>query len=181
MIFSTLALVIMMGSITVYAMLQAPIGDKNIKALANGPEDAKANRAIASVSASGTPPVNVTTTVIDTRNATEAIELTMNCKSPEHLVFTDLVRQVRLTGEPCPDTANKNEVERTQIRNLSNGFAATVFAKTPLHYTTDYISLARGQNNIEITHLLKSGKQETHVYQIERAPASLPQKSPIHF
>jgi hypothetical protein len=57
-------------------------------------------------------------------------------------------RWVRLTGKACDKNAEADEVS---VRNLSNGFSATVFpTQVKKSLTTDYIPLQAGKNDILI-------------------------------
>ncbi|MGE0526968.1 MAG: hypothetical protein AB7G93_04085 [Bdellovibrionales bacterium] len=54
-------------------------------------------------------------------------------------------RWVRLTGKTC-DSGTR--AETVTVRNLSNGYVATVFAAAPGELTTDFIPLQVGRNEI---------------------------------
>lgn len=56
-------------------------------------------------------------------------------------------RWVRLTGRNCGTDVNADSVS---VRNLTNGYGATVFATQNKNLTTDFIPLQSGLNNIVI-------------------------------
>lgn len=56
-------------------------------------------------------------------------------------------RWVRLTGKDC----EHHPGQEVSVRNLSNGYTATVFSATPgENLTTDFIPLEKGKNEIQI-------------------------------
>lgn len=58
------------------------------------------------------------------------------------------LRWVRLTGKPCG--AETSVTDAVSVRNLTNGYAATVFSLQARALTTDFIPLRQGKNNILI-------------------------------
>lgn len=56
-------------------------------------------------------------------------------------------RWVRLTGRSC---LGGTRAEQIQVKNLSNGFEATIFPSGPQALTTDFIPLQEGKNEILI-------------------------------
>jgi hypothetical protein len=54
----------------------------------------------------------------------------------------------RLKGEAC--ASGDSALLKTQVQNKSNGYVATVFHRTPTSFTTDYINLSEGQNEIDV-------------------------------
>jgi hypothetical protein len=84
----------------------------------------------------------------------QAIDFTLPCEGGGR--FSKNVLQVRLSGSLC--TKKKEIIETSEIRNVTNGFSATVFPGAQQDtFTTDYITLANGENHIRIQHILKSG------------------------
>lgn len=73
-------------------------------------------------------------------------------------------RWVRLTGKAC---ASDVSVEGITVRNLTNGFAATVFATGP-GLTTDYIPLNDGTNDVVIAYARGVGAPLEHRLQLTR-------------
>ncbi len=68
-------------------------------------------------------------------------------KSDESEQATGL-RWIRITGRPCG--ATDSDVDTVSVRNLTNGYAATVFTLQSRGLTTDFIPLQAGKNNILI-------------------------------
>ncbi len=54
-------------------------------------------------------------------------------------------RWVRLTGRPCQSDPTADSIE---IRNLTNGYIGTVFSAQTDQFTTDFIPLQEGNNEI---------------------------------
>jgi hypothetical protein len=95
----------------------------------------------------------------------QAIDFTMPCEG--HGRFSKNVVQVRLTGSLCGKL--HGAIESSEIRNVTNGFSATVFpGANEDSFTTDYITLASGENHIRIQHFLKSGEKVERDFVIER-------------
>ena len=81
-------------------------------------------------------------------------------------------KQIRFTGEFCNSTKggpNTTGVPQTRIVNRTNGFSATAFFPPQGGYTTDYISLAPGENRIEVSHAWPSGARTTMEIAIVRS------------
>lgn len=106
---------------------------------------------------------------------TQAVDFNIPCEGSGR--FSHNVVQVRLTGTICkksrqPASATKNArqnaIESSEIRNITNGFSATVFYPKSDAFTTDYITLANGKNLIRIQHVLKSGAKVQRDFVIER-------------
>jgi hypothetical protein len=105
---------------------------------------------------------------------TQAIDFTLPCDGNGR--FSPNVVQVRLTGKLCEkagfkgDLTANGEIETSEIRNITNGFSATVFypGSKANAFTTDYITLASGDNHIRIQHILKSGAKVQRDFMIER-------------
>lgn len=93
----------------------------------------------------------------------QAVEYELPCQDNE-TSFDESVAQVRLSGAPCVS----GEIVASEIKNLSNGFSATVFIRKPASFTTDYISLARGENKVSISHTFSNGSTETRAFVIRR-------------
>jgi hypothetical protein len=55
-------------------------------------------------------------------------------------------RWVRFTGHPC----GKQNLDSVTVKNLANGYSATVFASGKKDLTTDFIPLQMGRNEILI-------------------------------
>jgi hypothetical protein len=95
----------------------------------------------------------------------QAIDFTLPCDGNGR--FSKNVVQVRLSGGLCLKT--REIIEVSEIRNVTNGFSATVFPGPKRDtFTTDYITLADGENHIRIQHILKSGGKVERDFVIER-------------
>lgn len=57
-------------------------------------------------------------------------------------------RWIRLTGRPCQ--AGVMDADRVTVRNLANGYQATIFSSRGQGLTTDFIPLQKGHNEILI-------------------------------
>ena len=75
--------------------------------------------------------------------------------------FETAKSRFRLRGENCADI--KTEITSTQIRNKSNGYVATVFHKAPNAFTTDFINLSAGENQINIVFETAAGTIEKNL------------------
>ncbi len=103
-------------------------------------------------------------TTIDDRGS-QAIDFTIPCEGNSR--FSKNVLQVRLSGSLC--LKKKEQIASSEIRNMTNGFGATVFPTGKQDtFTTDYITLANGENRIRIQHILKSGGKVERDFVIER-------------
>ncbi len=65
--------------------------------------------------------------------------------------------QVRFAGPTC-----KKESELIGVKNLTNGHLATVFETQPGHFTTDFIQIKKGKNDLVFSIRASNGKTETH-------------------
>jgi hypothetical protein len=103
---------------------------------------------------------------------TQAVDFNIPCEGNGR--FSRNVAQVRLTGKICGKSHSRlndeleNAIESSEIRNVTNGFSATVFYPKTNAFTTDYITLASGKNLIRIQHILKSGAKVRRDFVIER-------------
>lgn len=96
----------------------------------------------------------------------QAIDFSVPCETSNGR-FSNNVVQVRLTGSLCGKI--KGAIESSEIRNVTNGFSATVFpGEKADSFTTDYITLATGENHIRIQHFLKSGEKVERDFTIRR-------------
>lgn len=73
-------------------------------------------------------------------------------------------RWIRLTGHPCQ---NQN-LDSVTVRNLSNGYVATVFPAQKGELTTDFIPLQMGQNDILIRFENEPGSSLESQFSIKR-------------
>jgi hypothetical protein len=73
---------------------------------------------------------------------------------------------IRLTGTPC------EQVENLQITNKTNGFTASVIFKKDNLFTTDFIDLKEGENNLEVVSHMDNGSKVTKNLKVtRRSPA----------
>lgn len=69
-------------------------------------------------------------------------------------------RQLRLVGRLCPPKqAKKGKVLAPEIINQTNGFLATVFVPQSNLFTSDYIYLAQGKNQVLLTWESENGQK----------------------
>ena len=99
---------------------------------------------------------------------TQAVDFSLPCQGNGR--FAKSVVQVRLTGTTCDSKGKptQNEIASSEIRNTTNGFSATVFYPKSGSFTTDYMTLASGENHIRILHILKTGARFERDLVIER-------------
>lgn len=157
MILYTVVVVLLAGAGAVASLLQPPstLAAKKIAQT----EIRTSNRAPA-----GEGPATYIADAID-ENGTQAIDFNMPCEGNTR--FSRNVVQVRLSGKLCGKLAQQ-DIEQSEIRNMTNGFSATVFYPGPHAFTTDYITLVGGENQIHIQHILKSGTRYDRTLMIER-------------
>jgi len=82
--------------------------------------------------------------------------------------FETTSSRIRLKGANCQTGPGINTA---QIKNSSNGFVATVFHQTPSSFTTDYINLSEGTNEIQLNFQNEKGNSERKI-SVVRKPAS---------
>ena len=92
----------------------------------------------------------------------------INCEDQNQKVETNSMR-FRLRGRTC--TPNAIALS-TQIQNKSNGYIATVFHRDPQNFTTDYINLNVGENEIAVRFDTNSGAVNRKI-EITRSPSSV--------
>jgi hypothetical protein len=74
---------------------------------------------------------------------------------------------VRLMGSPCKNT------DGLEIVNKSNGFSASVIFIRGRNFTTDFIDLSEGENNLEITETQDNGTKISRNFTVfRRTPAT---------
>jgi hypothetical protein len=92
----------------------------------------------------------------------------INCRDTDQKLETSSMR-FRLKGQAC---TNESTALSTQIQNKSNGYIATVFHRDPQSFTTDYINLNEGQNEIAVKFATENGLIERKIM-ITRNPSSV--------
>ena len=103
---------------------------------------------------------------------TQALDFRLPCEGSESH-FASNVAQVRISGDLCTSSkatskTKKQELASSEITNASNGFAATLFYPKQNAFTTDYLTLKSGKNEIRIVHLMKSGARVDRTFTIQR-------------
>lgn len=80
--------------------------------------------------------------------ADSSVEIvTLDClKDGVHVTMVSLAKQIRLKGRLCG--GRNADLNKSSIVNRANGFAATLFNLENGNFTSDYISLEEGQNQI---------------------------------
>jgi formate dehydrogenase assembly factor FdhD len=73
---------------------------------------------------------------------------------------------LRLVGQPC------NNTKEIQIKNISNGFTASVIYTKKSNFTTDYIDLSEGENLIQVERIDDYGQSQKNELRIKRILAS---------
>jgi hypothetical protein len=194
MIFWTLSLVGLLSGVGAFSMLRPPPAEELAAHFQPAPVSARhsLSSAAARKKASGRMPASVseddrTLTFADQpplARAAQALkpdilaghvvtDITLPCPSAKaetsgHLAAGHLakeIKQVRLAGDTCNGS---DAIVSSEISNLANGFSATVFLPTTHSFMTDYISLAKGRNQIRILQTFKTGKKIERNYLIER-------------
>lgn len=105
-------------------------------------------------------------------NVVSTIDL--KCLEPRHLdTVTTANRHVRLTGKFC-NGLSEGDIE---ITNRTTGFVATVFPVGPSGFTSDYLRLEPGVNEIELfttAHRVRNRLALLTVYQNSQFAAAHP-------
>ena len=94
----------------------------------------------------------------------------LNCANEVQSKETNNLR-FRLKGSNCT-AENSGPTIATQVKNISNGYVATVFHRSPQEFTTDYINLNEGKNEIEVKFETDQGIIERHLM-VVRMPTSV--------
>ena len=124
--------------------------------------------------ASDRAPASVLPPVLDT--TVSMMDYQLGCQKSTKLIVSENVHQLRITSEFC-QLKKSEKVLSSSVENKSNGFVATVFALDAQHFSTDYISLAKGQNHLVLQHQGANGASMQREVVIERAPATSKKKS----
>lgn len=173
MLFWTSVLVVALGVVSVMILLQPP---PQSAALSMSPGYARVvrakirmqNAAIGSTvkapkAAESRNPASSPGLVVD--EGLRATDILIPCHGSTRTQLDDGVNQARLSGRIC---GPGREIASSEIKNITNGTSATVFFPTPKAYTTDYIALEPGDNQIKIVHSLKGGDNEELNYVLVR-------------
>ena len=101
--------------------------------------------------------------------STEETLVDLDCQSEAQALETASLR-FRLKGSPCSDD-KKDQPRSTQVKNNSNGYVATVFHRSAQEFTTDFINLNEGSNEIEVRFETDDGVLQKKLT-VVRTPAS---------
>jgi hypothetical protein len=81
--------------------------------------------------------------------------------------ITSQAKQIRLRGPVC----GGKEVSDIEVINRTNGFRATIFQTDKVRYSSDYIHLAQGDNQIHLSYMDAEGEARSAELTISRAKA----------
>jgi hypothetical protein len=96
---------------------------------------------------------------------TPTIDLELPCSGKTTSIDSS-VKQIRLTGHSCE---NHDLNSQTSIVNETNGYTATVFLTDPRSFTSDYISVAEGNNTLKIRLAHVDGSHSDIALKLERS------------
>ena len=178
MILWTFALVFTLGAISFLVLVQPPQSLAAAYASASKLK-AGATRVPASL---GTNLVGAFTTTtpetISANDKNQAMDLEINCAGNQLKEVSEKISQVRILGSACSKV--HDAFATSEILNEANGFTATVFFREAgngpdqsrnsklSQFSTDYITLAAGENKIRILHTFKKGTREIREYIVRR-------------
>lgn len=153
MIFWTTLLVLGLGGIGSLFMLEPPetiiLAQQRANSLSIGRRPASSSSPVAEI------------TSLDNQSRFKAVEFKLPCNSQtpsEQIEFKNGVSQLRLSSD-CLSYG-----ESTKIINTTNGFSATVFQLSATTFTTDYIPLTVGRNELIISQNDGSGSIRKNHY-----------------
>lgn len=95
----------------------------------------------------------------------KSLSVVLTCDD-EHSLEQVFGSHLRLLGTKCYQST------QVIVRNVSNGYTATIFDTAKDSFTTDFIELSSGENVIEIEHLNNQGILKKNKLKINRAVAS---------
>ncbi|MEQ1875228.1 MAG: hypothetical protein ABL958_01190 [Bdellovibrionia bacterium] len=99
--------------------------------------------------------------VLETLKSTSV--LTLECSKKRDIV--SWTQQIRLKGHLCREDGPG--IQSTKIENTRNGYVATVFHQDR-EYTTDFIQLSEGENQLIVRHTLSDGQVEEMNFTVTR-------------
>lgn len=138
--------VCLLGFVSIMSLINEPLPTEDYDFASIEPGQSSPQRQVASV-------LDSAHAVVTPEPVVEVVEI--DCAQENQTLETSSAR-IRVRGDSClkkssalaADTTNTEE--STQVRNISNGFVATIFRRAPASYTTDYINLSEGKNELEI-------------------------------
>jgi len=168
MIIWTFSIVTVLGAVSMHFLLEPPQSGRTSTSNEISSSLPFSIRALASI------PQDDTSESVDLNSSANIIEndeiLDLSCEpAKEPIQVAQRIRQIRLRGEDCQVASSSGEESKTKIDNLTNGFNASVFSTQPGLFTTDYISLDEGKNQIKISQTKKSGEVHTRDLVVIRA------------
>lgn len=109
-----------------------------------------------------------TTKVLNGQTVTTSDILLWNCKADFKAPFVT-ASHIRLKSGYC----EKNEPQSLLVSNKTNGYTASVFmAPKSKEFSTDFIELKEGANEIQVTWTGAEGKVLARSFMLQRIPAS---------
>ena len=78
-------------------------------------------------------------------------------------------RWLRLTTGTCDES---EQILESRLENKSNGYVATVFQHTPSRFTSDFIPLAAGNNQLTMELTFASGERLDFQWSVQRQPTA---------
>lgn len=158
----TMFLVVLIGAPAVYSVVKEPqlLLERNLAMESAQSEDRKP----ASVVSLLIP--DSEEKIVKTQGITESVTLNLACDSGSEEVKGT---HVRFKGNSCAS----EEVKELSVVNMTNGFTASVIFTKGSAFTTDFIDLKDGENNLEISTVDSKGQKSTRSLVVKRLPASL--------
>jgi hypothetical protein len=152
----TTALVVLMSVVSFFVLVQPP---------AHLPSVAQAKSAARLRQPASIADVQET---VKTNEKNQAIDVPVPCEGDASIQLPATVSQVRLMGTLCLPGQAPIEILSSEIRNELNGFSATTFYPKARSFTTDYITIASGENHIKIVHQLGKKGREAREFVVRR-------------
>jgi hypothetical protein len=96
----------------------------------------------------------------------EAEVVNLNCfNGTTPVTIKSQAKQLRLRGPVC---GNRNTIDHVEVVNRTNGFVGTIFQTDQTKYSSDYIHLASGDNQIFLSFTDASGEQHVAELNVSR-------------
>jgi hypothetical protein len=153
-VFVTVALVLFLG-VFIYGSVMSSNPYAIVREPANG------NRAPASV-------INLAPAVesaVKAATQKEAEVISLDCfNGSTPVALASKAKQIRLRGPVC----GNRELTNVEVINRTNGYVGTIFRTEKLKYSSDYIHLAAGANQILLSFTDSSGEQHVSELTISR-------------
>lgn len=143
----TLGLTIVFGGITTLTLVEAP--SKTLNPLVS---QTTLGRSLASVAGPATQAA--------VQGVRQVATLAVGCDEEKLKVNS---QHVRLRGKSCQTSTHS-----ISVKNSTNGYSATVFSQEGSGFTTDYLAMAPGENQIVIEEVATTGEKKSHTVVIQR-------------